>query len=199
MKNTTALNHLQQDVILAPILAKYEIETNTQEFDVYLDILDAIVSQQLSLKAAATIFKRFKELFSQSVPPINEILAMPDQEMRTAGLSFQKIKYVKSFAQALQDKTLDLDSLKDLSDEEVITELTKVKGIGRWTAEMILLFSLKREDVFSVGDLGLRNAVARLYGIDREDLKQMEEISKKWAPHRSLASRYLWKSLEKDS
>jgi DNA-3-methyladenine glycosylase II len=196
MKNNAALNHLRQDAILATIIAKYELETNTQEVDVYLDILDAIVSQQLSVKAAATIFKRFKELFSQPIPPVNEILAMPEEKMRSAGLSFQKIKYVKAFAQALYDKTLDLESLKNLSDEDVITELTKVKGIGRWTAEMILIFSLKREDIFSLGDLGLRNAVARLYDISRDDLKQIEDISKKWAPHRSLASRYLWKSLE---
>lgn len=191
-----ALNHLKKDPVISQLIEKLDEPIPAQEVNLYLDILDSIVSQQLSVKAAATIFKRFIALFSSPVPSPQEILQKSDEELRSAGLSYQKIKYIKSLAQAIQDKSLDLEKLKSLSDEEVIVELTKIKGIGRWTAEMILIFSLQRQDVFSVGDLGLRTAVATLYNVNREDLKTIEEISKSWSPYRSLASRYLWKSLD---
>jgi DNA-3-methyladenine glycosylase II len=190
-----AIAHLQKDKILSEIIITNEQPIFSREINVYLDILDSIVSQQLSVKAAATIFKRFLAVFSTPIPIPEEILAKSEAELRAVGLSYQKIKYVKSLAQAVKDKTLIIENLAKLSDEAVIAELTKIKGIGRWTAEMILIFSLARQDVFSLGDLGLRNAVARAYGVDRDDLKAIEKISQQWSPHRSLASRYLWKSL----
>nr|MBP9687750.1 DNA-3-methyladenine glycosylase 2 family protein [Candidatus Woesebacteria bacterium] len=164
----------------------------------FVDIVSSIVGQQLSVKAADTIWKRFETLFSEKKVTPEAVLLLSDQEIRDVGCSFSKIKYMKGLAQLVVEKKIDLSGLLSLNDEEVITELTKVKGIGRWTAEMILIFSLARPDVFSLGDLGLKTAVSRLYSVDREDLKKIEEISLKWSPNRSLASRYLWRSLDNE-
>lgn len=166
------------------------------ESNLYENLIDSIISQQLSVKAAATISKRFKALFGETFPRPKQILEMPDEKIRECGISYSKIKYIKGICEAIEKGELDLEKLPNLSDEEVIAELTKLKGIGRWTAEMTLMFTLKRLDVFSMGDLGLRNAVAKLYNVDRDDLKKIEEISGNWKPYRTLASRYLWKSLD---
>jgi DNA-3-methyladenine glycosylase II len=166
--------------------------------NLFVDIVSSIVGQQLSVKAADTIWKRFETLFPEKKVTPEAVLLLSDQEIRDVGCSFSKIKYMKGLAQLVVEKKIDLSGLLSLNDEEVITELTKVKGIGRWTAEMILIFSLARPDVFSLGDLGLKTAVARLYSVEREDLKKIEEISLKWSPNRSLASRYLWRSLDNE-
>lgn len=164
--------------------------------NLFVDIVSSIVSQQLSVKAADTIWKRFELLFPDKKVTPELVLTLPDQTIRDVGCSFSKIKYMKGLAQMVIDNELDLQGLVHMSEEEVITELTRVKGIGKWTAEMILIFSLARPDVFSLGDLGLRNAVAKLYNVDRDDLKKIEEISLMWKPMRSTASRYLWRSLD---
>ena len=154
-------------------------------------------SQQLSNKAAATIFNRFLSLFpKERVPQPEEILKLSEEILRSCGVSHQKASYLKSLAEEITSQKLVLENLHLLEDEEVVLELTKVKGVGRWTAEMFLIFSLGRQNIFSVGDLGLRSAVAKLYGVNREDKIKIEEISKSWSPYRSLASLYLWKSLE---
>ncbi|HSX48957.1 MAG TPA: DNA-3-methyladenine glycosylase, partial [Candidatus Saccharimonadales bacterium] len=179
------------------LIEKYGELTWGEERDLFEHLVDAIVSQQLSVKASETIFGRFKKLFGKSkkFPTPSQILKMPDEKIRGAGLSNAKVKYVKSLAHFVESKELDLVNLKNLDDESVIVELTKVKGIGRWTAEMILIFGLRRTDVFSLGDLGLRKAVSNLYGVSIDDIKKIEEISLKWSPNRSVAARYLWKSL----
>jgi DNA-3-methyladenine glycosylase II len=195
-----AIIHLSKDPILHTLIQKYEPFVWTATGDLFYDLLDAIVSQQLSVKAAATIFGRFTDLMKKrsgedKITP-QSILETPDDELRAVGFSRGKVVYTKSLAQAIIEKSLDLERLPSLADEEVIAELIKVKGIGRWTAEMIMIFSLHRPDVFSVGDLGLRTAVSRLYGIERENLKAIEKLSEAWSPYRSFASRYLWKSLD---
>lgn len=187
--------HLKKDLILKVLIDKYDFPVFRQDVDLFADLIDAIISQQLSVKAGNTIFGRFKNLFDQ-FPSASEIIKLPDEQIRRCGISFPKIKYLKGLSQAIVNKELDLLILETFSDEEVILKLTKIKGIGKWTAEMILISSLKRPDIFSVGDLGLRNAVARLYNVDREDLKKIEKISEKWKPFRTFASRYLWKSLK---
>jgi DNA-3-methyladenine glycosylase II len=116
--------------------------------------------------------------------------------LRAVGLSYAKAKYVKSVCEHALSGDVDFEGMRNLPDEEIIAELIKIKGVGRWTAEMFIMFSLNRPDVFSLGDLGLRNAVAKLYNVDRDDLAAIEKISQKWKPYRSLASRYLWKSLD---
>lgn len=187
-----------KDPVIIKLIEKYGELTWGEERDLFEHLVDAIVSQQLSVKASETIFGRFKKLFGNGnkFPTPGQILKMPDEKLRSAGLSGAKVKYVKSLAEFVHEKKLDLINLKNLGDEEVIVELTKVKGIGRWTAEMILIFGLRRKDVFSLGDLGLRKAVSNLYGVSIDDLKKIEEISLKWSPNRSVAARYLWKSLD---
>ncbi|MBA3724002.1 MAG: DNA-3-methyladenine glycosylase 2 family protein [Candidatus Levybacteria bacterium] len=158
-------------------------------------LIKSIISQQLSVKAADTIYKRFVDLFSSNTfPGAKVILAMDDEMIRSAGLSYAKITYVKSVANAFVSDLIDIEKVRKQSDEEVITELTQIKGIGRWTAEMILIFTLQRPDVFSIGDLGLRNAIIKLYGIT--DQKEMVKLSENWKPYRSTACWYLWRSLE---
>jgi len=195
-----ALLYLSKDRKLKVIIEKYNLPDWNEDTDLFADIVESIINQQLSGKAAATIFGRFKNLFkTKTFPKPQDVLKVPDEKMRACGISYSKIKYIKGLCLAIIDKSLDVKKIPDLSDEEVIIELTKIKGIGRWTAEMILIFSLKRPDVFSTGDLGLRTAVSRLYKLDREDRVRIEKLAKKWSPHRSLASWYLWRSLENRS
>ncbi len=124
---------------------------------------------------------------------------MPDAKLRSVGLSTAKVKYIKDLAVKVQKKEVLLYKLEKMSDEEVIEHLVQVKGIGRWTGEMFLMFALQRPDVFSHGDLGLRNAIQKLYKFKKAPTqKQIEKIVSKWSPHRTLASRYLWKSLDNE-
>ncbi|MDO8452820.1 MAG: DNA-3-methyladenine glycosylase, partial [bacterium] len=167
------------------------------EGDLFIDLIDSIISQQLSGKAAATIFQRFKDLYGKKFPAPKQILDTSDEKLRGVGLSRAKAVYIKALSQAILDGSLNLKQIPSMQDEEIIVELTKIKGIGRWTSEMILMFSLGRPDVFSTGDLGLCKAVYNLYGISPKDKAKIEALSLTWSPHRSLASRYLWKSLEK--
>ena len=193
-----AEKHLSKDKKLESLIKKHgRIKLDESKGDLFYDLIDTIISQQLSGKASATIFSRFQKLFaSKKFPTPKDILKVSDEKIRACGISFAKIKYIKGLSQAILDGSLNLEKLPLLSDKEVIIELIKIKGIGRWTAEMFLMFSLKRMDVFSVGDLGLRTAVSKLYKIEREDLKGIGKISLKWSPYRTIASRYLWKSLD---
>lgn len=195
--NKRALQHLRKDLIMKKLIEKFELSKPTNNGDLFLDIIDTIISQQLSKKAGDTILARFLELFKIEVTP-QAVLKISDKKLKKTGISFQKISYIKGVTKAFVDGSIKLEHLSSLPDEEVIIELTKLKGLGRWSAEMILMFSLNRLDVFSSGDLGLCSAVAKLYGIDRKDKKKIEEISIKWKPYRTIASRYLWKSLQND-
>ena len=183
------------DPILQQLVTKYptpEFEDRSEHL--MESLIKSIISQQLSVKAAATIFGRFKELFNtNNFPTAKEILAVDDETIRSAGLSYAKIKYVKSVANAFVGNLIDSEKIRKQSDEEVIAELTQIHGIGRWTAEMILIFSLQRPDIFSIDDLGIRNAIARLYGISNR--KEMIKLSEQWKPYRSTACWYLWRSL----
>jgi DNA-3-methyladenine glycosylase II len=158
-------------------------------------LIRSISGQQLSVKAADAIYKRFVALFpSNKFPSAKEIVAMDDETIRSAGMSYSKIKYIKSVANAFISDLIDVEKIRKQSDEEVIQELIQIKGIGRWTAEMTLIFTLQRPDVFSIGDLGLRNAITKLYGITDQD--EMVRLAEKWKPNRSAACWYLWRSLE---
>jgi len=197
MEKSQAINHLRKDPVLSRVLDRYTVSLPGISTNLFYDLLEAIISQQLSNKAATTIFGRFLALFPKGKTPCpEEILELGDEDFRSCGLSRQKSSYLKSLAEEIVSNKLVLKKLQSLSDEEVITSLTTVKGIGRWTAEMSLIFSLGRLDIFSIGDLGLRTAVAKLYGVDKEDKRQIETISQAWSPYRSLACLYLWKSLD---
>ncbi len=184
------------DPILKKLQEKYPAPTFTDRSEfLFEDLIESIVSQQLSIKAADTIYTRFKKLFDdKKFPNAKDILATPDQAMRDCGISFQKISYIKSVADAFISDLIDSKKIKNMTDEEVIAALTQIRGVGKWTAEMILIFTLKRPDVFSVGDLGIRNAITKLYGIT--DKIAMEKLAEKWKPYRSTACWYLWRSLE---
>ncbi len=197
MDITAAHRHLKKDPRLAILLSRHSPSPLNVSTHLFHDLLESIIGQQLSVKAASTIIKRFVSLFPdpKNIRP-EDILAKNADILRSVGLSRQKISHLQSLSEFILSEKLILESLKDMSDEIVIEELTRVKGIGRWTAEMILIFSLGREDVFSMGDLGLRTAVSKIYGVDREDKIKIENISKVWSPYRSLASLYLWQSLD---
>lgn len=161
-------------------------------------LVEAIVSQQLSIKAADTIFARFAAITpGKKFPTPRAILKIPAAKMRTCGLSRMKVSFIKDLAKKTLDGSLNFKTIDTLTDEEVIEHLTRVKGIGRWTAEMFLIFSLRRDDVFSYGDLGLRNAMQRIYKMKKPPSPaQAERITARWKPYRSLGSRYLWASLK---
>lgn len=184
------------DPILQKLIKKYPAPnfTDRSEF-LFEDLIESVISQQLSVKASDTIFRRFKTLYtSQSFPTPQEVLSMDEQKIREAGISFQKISYIKNIATAFVNNEINIQEIKNMSDEEVILHLTQLKGVGEWTAEMILIFTLNRPDVFSLGDLGLRRAVKNLYGIS--DHKDILALSGNWRPNRSTACWYLWRSLE---
>jgi DNA-3-methyladenine glycosylase II len=164
--------------------------------DAYGALLRAIVGQQLSTKAARTIYLRVLDLFGGRTPGPEQLLEASQEDLRGAGLSGRKVEYVRDLAAHAISGELELDRLDDLGDEEVIAEIVAVRGLGQWTAEMFLLFHLERPDVLSGGDLGIRKAVQIEYGLKEMPAPQkVLEIGEPWRPHRSLASLYLWESL----
>lgn len=170
-------------------------KNNKQEY--FIALIRQIISQQLSGKAANTIQRRFEAMFKNNeITPV-ELLKFEDQKLRNAGMSWAKASYVKNIATAILGEEICWDDFHELSDEDVIAELTKIKGIGRWTTEMFLMFTLGRKDVFSHGDIGLRRGLEKLYNLDNPSKKQIESIVSKWIPYRTFGSIALWQSLEK--
>ncbi|MEZ5075983.1 MAG: DNA-3-methyladenine glycosylase [Solirubrobacterales bacterium] len=164
--------------------------------DPYGALLRAIVGQQLSTKAARTIHLRVLDLFGGGAPSPEQLLAAEEADLRGAGLSGRKVEYLRDLAVHVLSGELELDRLDQLADEAVIAEIVAVRGLGRWTAEMFLLFHLERPDVLSGGDLGIRKAIQIEYGLDElPPPARVAEIGEAWKPNRSLASLYLWESL----
>ena len=164
--------------------------------DAYGALLRAIVGQQLSTKAARTIYLRVLDLFDGVTPTPEQLLEAREEDLRGAGLSGRKTEYIRDLASHVLAGELELERLGELSDEEVIEEIVAVRGLGRWTAEMFLIFHLQRPDVLSGGDLGIRKAIQIEYGLEEmPPPKRVIEIGEPWRPHRSLASLYLWESL----
>ncbi len=195
---TEAVAHLRAaDPVLRDVIDRVGTFEISMERDLWWALVDAIASQQLSVKAAATIVGRLHALGAEGRPPTpEEVLAFPDETLRGAGLSRAKTAYVRDVAGRWLEGSLRQDEIPGLPDEEVIATLTQVKGIGRWTAEMILVFCLDRPDVLPVDDLGIRVAAQRWYGLaERPGKGELETIAEPWRPFRTLASRYLWKSL----
>jgi DNA-3-methyladenine glycosylase II len=164
--------------------------------DAYGALLRAIVGQQLSTKAARTIYGRILDLFEGSTPTPEQLLEAEETDLRGAGLSGRKVEYIRDLASHVIEGELELERLPELSDEEVIEEIVAVRGLGVWTAEMFLIFHLERPDVLSGGDLGIRKAIQIEYELEEmPPPMQVVEIGEPWRPHRSLASLYLWESL----
>jgi DNA-3-methyladenine glycosylase II len=165
--------------------------------DAYGTLLRSIVGQQLSTKAASTIYGRMLELFDGHAPTPLQLLAADPDKIRAAGLSRPKIKYLRDLAQHVEDGELQLDRLDELPDDEVIAQLTAVKGIGEWSAHMFLMFHLSRPDILPVGDQGIRRAAQVQYGLRKlPDAKRLEKLARPWRPYRTLACLYLWSSLD---
>jgi DNA-3-methyladenine glycosylase II len=167
--------------------------------DAYGALLRSIVGQQLSTKAARSIYTRVAALYGDRTPSPEELLATDPEELRGAGLSRAKVAYMRSLAEHVRSGELELDRLDELSDAEVSAELTAVKGIGQWSADMFLVFHLSRPDVLPVGDLGVRNAARAVYDLkEMPTAAELEELGEPWRPHRSLAALYLWRSLDNE-
>ena len=166
--------------------------------DHYGALVRSIVGQQLSTKAALSIFNRLTDRFGGRTPTPREVLADDPEELRAAaGLSRAKVSFLRSLAEHVLDGSLELERLNELPDQEVIAELVAVRGLGLWSAHMFLMFHLRRPDVLPVGDLGIRRAIKQLYGLDAlPSPVEMERIAEPWRPHRTIACRFLWRSLD---
>src|SRR4030042_340712 len=186
---------LLKDKHLGPLVKKYghcRIKPSKKQ-DYFTDLVESILSQQLSGKAAATIFGRVRVGLGGEVSPA-KILKTKDAKFRSWGISRQKTSYIKDLAKRVERGELNLKKLDTLSDEDVIAKLVAVKGIGRWTAEMFLMFTLARQDVFPVDDLGIRNGVKKMFG-KALDARKVGQLADTWKPFRTLASWYIWESL----
>ena len=194
-----AQKHLSSvDPIMAQLIEKYGDCTLTPHTDYYRELVEAIIGQQLSVKAAQTILKRFFDLFDGDMPSPKQIIATDVEALRDIGCSYAKAGYIKDLALAIEEKRLDLEHIATLPNEEVIKQLVAIKGIGEWSAHMFMIFSLGRTNILPYQDLGIRNAMARLYGLGSTKAADLLQISlqRRWAPYQSVASWYLWKSVD---
>ena len=196
MNLDSAILHLNNDKSLRKIISTVKLEPITSSGNVYLELLESIVSQQLSVKAASTIFQRFCALFPDGYPSPELLIRMEPESLRSAGLSIQKAAYLKHVAAFGVENNLEHYPWDNLTDTEIISMLTKIKGVGQWTVEMTLIFTLGRPDIFPVDDLGIQQAMVRLFALPEsgKPLRQrMTELAEPWRPFRSVASRLLWR------
>lgn len=190
---------MRRDPILGGLIRRHGAcgLAESQHTDPFKALVHSIVSQQLSTKASATIAARFGALFDGRFPAPAAVLAMPDARLRSCGLSTAKVAFIRDLARRVDDGSLRLDAFDTMSDEEVIAALTQVKGIGRWTAEMFLMFRLHRPDVLPLGDLGIVRAIQRAYRMRKPPTPaRMTRLGETWRPYRSVACWYLWASLD---
>jgi DNA-3-methyladenine glycosylase II len=179
---------------LIPRIQPFTIQASDNPF---ISLVESIISQQLSVKAGDTIMRRFLTLFPKKEVTPETVLVISREQLRGVGMSWNKADYIHNIAQAFVNNDINIDHLQTLGDEELITKLTTIKGIGRWTAEMFLMFTLGREDVFSAGDVGLQRAMTKLYGFkNKPSPKTLIRISNKWKPYRTYACKILWRSLD---
>ena len=189
---------LLKDVYIGPLVKKYgpcKIKPSKKK-DYFIDLVDAITSQQLSGKAARTIFARVKEKCGGEITP-EKLKKLRTEELRKCGLSYAKCSYLKDLSQRVKSKKLQVRRLDKLPDDEVMRELIEVKGIGRWTAEMFLMFTLARPDVFPVDDLGIRKGIEKILG-KKVSSQKMAKFTERWKPYRTVASWYIWKILDNE-
>ena len=194
------VNYLcQTDFLLGEVIrsiGKYSIKTTNDPFQ---SLLESIIFQQLAGRAANVIYKRFLDYYNKISPTPEQILSTPDHILKAkVGLSNKKIEYIKDLSARITDRRLNLVLISEMNDEEIVNQLMQVKGIGRWTAEMFLIFCLGRQDIFPIGDLGIRKAIHRVYSLSElPSPSTMLAIAQPWKPYRSIATWYLWKSLSK--
>ena len=195
-KEPLYLQHLAKDPKLAPLIASQPVKVVKRCKNVYLELMSSIVSQQLSTKVAKVIFGRFMELFSCTPTP-QQVVDIPFDKLRAIGLSNAKTQYIKNIAACALEHDMSDRTLYKMSNEEVMEFLLPIKGVGKWTVEMLLMFALGREDVFAVDDLGIQQAMQQLYMPRTKDKKKIKEkmlkISKSWSPYRTYACLHLWR------
>ncbi len=194
-----ALKHLSNaDERMAKLIDKFGPPNFNLMNNYYESLVRSIIYQQLSGKAASIIYKRFLDLFVFDIyPKPKDVLAVSIETLRSSGLSYQKVNYIRDLSEKWQDETINLTNLDSMTDEEISSELIKVKGIGQWTADMFLMFTLGRPDVFPFGDLGIQKGVMIITNMNRlPTQKEMERKTKKWQPYRTVAAWYLWKLVD---
>ncbi len=192
--NKNALTILSKDPVMKRIIKTTTLPKITPSKGIFKDLVRTIVFQQLSGHVAMTIYNRLKVVFGGARYKPTDILNKTHDELRSAGLSNQKANYIRNVAEYFNSPRINW---KSMADDEIITKLTSIKGVGTWTAKIVLMFSFGREDVFPIKDLTIRETIIEEYGLkgsERERLKKVEKIAEKWIPHRTLASRYLWAS-----
>ena len=191
------ISHLSKDKKLAKIIAGHEAFDLKQKKNICLRLCASIMSQQLSTKVAAIIYQRFLDLYGAKEPKPEDIVKTPFDTLRAIGLSNAKTQYVLNVAQFALDNDLLDKTFKKLSNEEIISLLTQIKGVGQWTVEMLLMFTMGREDVFALDDYGIQVAMKKLYNLDDSNKKQFKEAllkrSQKWKPYRTYACMHLWR------
>lgn len=195
-----ALYLARTDATLSPIVEQYGIATFQPHTHYYQALVENIISQQLSVKAAAAIVKRFLDLFpGTGFPSPTDIVTLDIETYRTAGLSRQKATYIRDLADKVLTHVVAFEELPDKTNDQIIAELTQIKGVGVWTVHMFLMFCMGRLDVLPVGDLGIKNGIKKLYGFEEipspEAITHLSEINK-WSPYQSVASWYIWRSLD---
>jgi DNA-3-methyladenine glycosylase II len=200
-KSVSHIEHLSKDKKLLPLLEALEPYPVKKHKNICLRLCASIMSQQLSTKVADVIYKRFLLLYSGEEPTPQQILDTPFDKLRGIGLSNAKVGYVQNVAGFILEHKLDDKSLLKMNNDEIIATLTEIKGVGRWTVEMLLMFTIGREDVFAVDDLGIQQGMCKLYKIDANNKKAMKEkmlkISAKWCPYRTYACMYIWQYKDK--
>ena len=193
--------YLSQDERLESIITNVELPTLQGDGDVYAALIRSIVSQQLSTKAAATIYNRFLNLFDNHYPNKDVVIAFSEEQLRSVGLSRQKANYIKNVAHFFLEIEKDGETdWASMTDEAIITYLTQIKGVGKWTVEMMLMFTLQRLDVLPLDDLAIRNRMIKLYDVQatgKQIKVELTSIAESWRPYRSVACRYLWQWTDK--
>lgn len=193
--------HLRKDPVLAPLILQGK-ELPEVQGNIPIRLMSAIVSQQLSTRVAAVIWDRFLRLYNRRQPSCKRVLETPSEKLRSVGLSEAKVNYVKAVARFCMENNITAKQLSDLSNEEVIQLLTQIKGVGVWTVQMLLMFSLGRADVFAPDDGGIQQAMASLYGLDNSDKRKLKAnmiaIAEQWSPFRTYACLHLWAWKDRD-
>ena len=188
----------EKDSVMKQVINSVSFEIKpAPSIDIYLELLESIASQQLSVKVVRVIWQRFIDLFADEYPDPHVLLRLEEHVLRKVGLSNAKLKYMKNVAEFSLENNLSFEYLNEMTDEEIISYLTQIKGVGRWTVQMILMFPMDRPNVFPIDDLGLQSKIKKWYGIDLEKKElraKLLEIAEKWDPYKTLACKYLWKS-----
>ena len=195
MSTNIILYFEKSDPVIYSLIEEYGLIEVVASKTYFINLCRSIINQQISNKAGRAVFERFINLFPNKIPTPEKLLKIKDEKLRSVGMSKIKVSYLKDLSKRIIKKELLLEKIEVMEDTEVIEQLIRVKGIGVWTAEMFLMFSLGREDIFSHGDIGLRNAIKKLYFLENPSRKEIEKIVENWSPYKTYVCKLLWRSL----